>query len=440
VEGLVIRTVAWPRQSGRAGDRPADEWRSMSRYRCRFCLTALHHTFCDLGMSPLSNALVPEAQLKAPEVYYPLHVFVCGQCWLVQLPEHESPQHIFSQDYVYFSSYSESWLAHARTYVDAMIQRFGYGASSRVVEIASNDGYLLQYFVERGIPVLGVEPAQNCAKVAKAKGIPTEVTFFGEASARDLVKRHGPADLVLGNNVLAHVPDINDFVAGLKLMLKAGGVVTMEFPHLLRLMAENQFDTIYHEHYSYLSLLTVTRIFAAHDLALFDVEELGTHGGSLRIFAKHADEALPATSMALAQLQEREAAAGLQELDTYHRFGRQAEETRFKLLDFLIAARRTGKRVWGYGAPAKGSTLLNYCGIRTDLLEATVDLSPHKQGMFMPGSRIPIFAPDALRKERPDYVLILPWNLQEEITRQMADVREWGGQFVSPIPQVRVLA
>lgn len=412
----------------------------MSTPACRFCQAPLQHTFCDLGMSPLSNAIVPAERLSAAETYFPLHVLVCDRCWLVQLPEHESPQRIFSHDYAYFSSYSESWLAHARAYADQMIGRFAYGSHSRVVEIASNDGYLLQYFLERGVPVLGVEPAENCAEVAKARGIPTEVLFFGKASARDLVDRYGPADLVLGNNVLAHVPDLNDFVAGLKIMLAAGGVVTMEFPHLLNLIQGNQFDTVYHEHYSYLSLLTVAQVFAAHGLSLFDVEELSTHGGSLRIFARHAEQTPAPVTAALQRLLAREHSAGLAALPIYRAFARQVEDTRFELLEFLIGARRAGKKVWGYGAPAKGSTLLNYCGIRRDLIEATVDRSPHKQGMYMPGVHIPILAPERMRQARPDYVLILPWNLRDEIVAQMAQVRDWGGQFVLPIPKVQVLA
>lgn len=411
----------------------------MTSYVCRFCATPLQHTFCNLGMSPLSNANVRPEALGAAEKFYPLHAFVCDNCWLVQLPEHESPEQIFAQDYAYFSSYSDSWLDHARAYVDLMIGRFGYGAGSQIVEIASNDGYLLQYFKQRGIPVLGIEPAENCARVARERGIATEVRFFGEATARELAAKGVAADLLLGNNVLAHVPDIRDFVAGMPIILKPGGVVTMEFPHLLRLIQGRQFDTIYHEHFSYLSLMTVERIFAAHGLTLFDVQELPTHGGSLRIFARHAADSGKPVTASVAALRERERQCGLADLAAYHAFSEQVQETKFKLLEFLIRAKRAGKKVWGYGAPAKGNTLLNYCGIRTDLIEATVDRSPYKQGLFLPGTHIPIFALEALAQARPDYLLILPWNIQQEITETMAYIRNWGGRFVVPIPEVRVL-
>jgi SAM-dependent methyltransferase len=411
----------------------------MTPYHCRFCATSLTQSFCDLGMSPLSNANVAADRLGAAEKFYPLHAFVCQQCWLVQLPEHESPEHIFADNYAYFSSYSQSWLDHARRYAESMTARYGYGPHSQVVEIASNDGYLLQFFQQRGVPVLGIEPADNCAQVARTKGIETLSRFFGEITARDLVAQGRRADLLLGNNVLGHVPDINDFVGGLPLLLKPDGVVTMEFPHLLRLIRGNQFDTIYHEHFSYLSLLTVERIFAHHGLVLFDVEELSTHGGSLRIYARHAADASKPVTPAVASLREAELAAGLSSLQVYAGFAEQVKQSKYKLLEFLISASRQGRKVWGYGAPAKGNTLLNYCGIRSDLLMATVDRSPHKQGHYLPGTHIPILAPDALTQARPDYVLILPWNLQAEIVAQMAHVRDWGGRFVVPIPEVRVV-
>lgn len=408
-------------------------------YECRACGAALTESFCDLGMSPLSNANLRAERLQSAETFYPLHAYVCTGCWLVQLPEHESPEAIFAHDYAYFSSYSDSWLAHARAYVDTMIARFGYGARSQVVEIASNDGYLLQYFVARGVPVLGVEPAENCARVAEQRGVRTLVKFFGRATARELVAGGMRADLLLGNNVLAHVPDLRDFVGGLAVLLADDGVVTMEFPHLLQLMRNNQFDTIYHEHYSYLSLLAVERVFADQGLTVFDVEELPTHGGSLRVYARHAADAGKPVTAAVAALRARERDEGLAALPAYAAFAARVRETKFKLLEFLIAAKRAGRRVWGYGAPAKGNTLLNYCGIRGDLIEATCDRSPHKQGLYLPGTHIPIRAPEDLLAARPDYVLILPWNLSEEIRAQMAAVHAWGGRFVVPIPEVRVL-
>ncbi len=406
---------------------------------CRFCGAGLHESFCDLGMSPLSNAYVEAAALQRMEAFYPLHTYVCGECFLVQLPEFESPQHIFS-DYAYFSSYSDSWLAHAKAYTEAMTARFNFDGGSQVIEIASNDGYLLQYFKERGIAVLGIEPAANVAEVALQNGIPSRVQFFGIATARELVRDGLQADLLLGNNVLAHVPDINDFVAGMKIVLKADGVITMEFPHLLRLMQENQFDTIYHEHFSYLSFTTVEKVFAKHGLTLFDVEELTTHGGSLRIYARHVEDETKAVEPRVAELKAREAAAGLTSLAAYAAFAEQVRETKRALVEFLITAKREGKRIAGYGAPAKGNTLLNYCGIRQDFIDYTVDRSPHKQGRYLPGTHIPIFAPEKLRETKPDYVLILPWNLRDEIIGQMAHIREWGGKFVVPIPRVEVLA
>jgi len=405
--------------------------------RCRFCNAALSHEFADLGVSPLSNAYLKPEQLQRMEPFFPLTVYVCDECLLVQLPAFETPENIFS-DYAYFSSYSDSWLAHARSYCRAMIERLALDATTPVVEIASNDGYLLQYFLEAGVPVLGVEPAANVAEVARERGIETLVRFFGVDTARALAAAGRKARLLLGNNVLAHVPDLNDFVAGLKILLADGGVITMEFPHLMRLIEGNQFDTIYHEHFSYFSLLAVQRIFAAHGLTIFDVDELPTHGGSLRIYARHSGEGGEAGE-SVVHLMTIEREFGLDQIGTYGRFAEQVRETKRALLSFLIRAKEEGKHVVGYGAPAKGNTLLNYCGIRADFLDYTVDRSPHKQGSFLPGTRIPIHAPDRIRETKPDYVLILPWNLKDEIVEQMADVRSWGGRFVVPIPRVEIV-
>lgn len=406
---------------------------------CRFCGTPLSLSFADLGMSPLSNAYLRPDQLHRMEPFYPLHAWVCSCCFLVQLEEFESPERIFI-DYPYFSSYSDSWLEHARRYAETMIDRFGYGPSSFVAEIASNDGYLLQYFLQRGVSVLGIEPAANVAAEAERKGVPTLVKFFGTATASQLVASGKRADLLIGNNVLAHVPGLNDFVEGMRRFLAPGGVITMEFPHLLRLMQENQFDTIYHEHFSYFSFIVAERIFAAHKLTVFDVEELPTHGGSLRIFARNAANSSLHVSARVSELCAHELRAGLDRAETYVAFADKVKATKRFLLRFLIEARESGKRVAGYGAPAKGNTLLNYCGVRSDLLEYTVDRSPHKQGHFLPGTHIPIYAPEKIRETRPDYVLILPWNLKDEVIKQMADVRNWGGQFVVPIPEVKVIA
>jgi SAM-dependent methyltransferase len=405
---------------------------------CLFCGTALRHTFVDLGMSPLCESYVAEEQLNHMEPFYPLHVYVCDQCFLVQLQEFVSPAEIFTE-YAYFSSYADSWVEHMRRYADMISERLALGAKSLVVEVASNDGYLLQHFVKKGIPVLGVEPAANVARVAVEKGIPTLVEFFGEETARELRAEGIQADLVCGANVLAQVPEPNDFVKGLQVLLKPGGVVTIEFPHLMRLMQESQFDTIYHEHFSYFSFLSAERIFAAQGLTLFDVEELKTHGGSLRVYARHAGDATKPVSERAQELRRREVEAGLQRIETYAHFGEQVKETKRKLLEFLIGAKRSGKTVVGYGAPGKGNTLLNYCGVRTDFIDFTVDRSPYKQGKFLPGTRIPIHPPDRIRERRPDYVLILPWNFKDEIVQQMAYIREWGGKFVVPIPEVRVL-
>jgi SAM-dependent methyltransferase len=405
---------------------------------CRFCGTALEHTFCDLGMAPLSNAFLSADQLHQMEPFYPLHAYVCSKCFLVQLLEFQSPEHIFASDYAYFSSYSDTWLEHARAYTEQMVDRFRFGPKSQVIEIASNDGYLLQYFQRKGIPVLGIEPARNVADAALAQGIPTLTRFFGVETARDLAAQGVRADLLLGNNVLAHVPDLNDFVGGMKLILKPAGVLTMEFPHLQHLIEDVQFDTIYHEHFSYFSFLSVQRVFTHHGIELFDVEEIPTHGGSLRVYGRHAGQA-GEPARRVAELAARERRLGLDNLDTYRAFPGRVQQAKRRLLEFLISVRETGKSVAGYGAPAKGNTLLNYCGIRTDLLDYTVDRSPHKQGRFLPGTHIPVFHPDRIRETRPDYVLILPWNLKDEVMLQMAYVRRWGARFVIPIPKVQVL-
>ena len=404
---------------------------------CRFCGTVLRHTFVDLGMSPLAESWLKPSQLNQMEPFYPLHVYVCECCFLVQLEEFESPEHIFS-DYAYFSSYSQSWLQHAKAYVDMAIQRFGLNERSQVVEIASNDGYLLCNFVGKGIKVLGVEPAANVAKIAVERGIPTLVKFFGEQTARELVSEGTQADLIVGNNVLAQVPSLNDFVQALKILLKPKGTITMEFPHLMQLIAKNEFDTIYHEHFSYLSFTTVENVFAAHGLVLYDVEELPTHGGSLRIYARHTEDVSKTVGQHVKELKAREKAAGFTCIETYLSFSDRVKETKRKLLDFLIRTKREGKSVAAYGAAAKGVTLLNYCGIRIDFIDYAVDLSPHKQGYFMPGVHIPIFHPAKIKETKPDYVLILPWNLKDEITRQMAGIATWGGKFVVPIPEVTV--
>lgn len=408
---------------------------------CNFCNKSLKHTFIDLGVSPISNDYLSPHQLYHAEKFYPLRTCICENCLLVQLKEFESPEHIFSDgDYAYFSSYSLSWLEHAKSYTDLMVQRFGFNQSSKVVELASNDGYLLQYFKEKQIPVLGIEPAANVAKVAEEKGIPTIVKFFGVETAKELVASGHQADLLLGNNVLAHVPDLNDFVGGMKIALKPNGILTMEFPHLLQLIGRTQFDTIYHEHFSYFSFLTVEKIFAAHGLTLFDVEELPTHGGSLRIYGKHDNAVMPEVSERVAQLKAKEIEAGLDNLETYLDFSDKVRKVKYQLLNFLIEAKAQGKLIAAYGAPAKGNTLLNYCGIRTDFIDYTVDRNPHKQGFYLPGTRIPILNPEHIRETKPDYLLILPWNLKEEIMQQMDYIREWGGKFIVPIPEVQVYA
>jgi SAM-dependent methyltransferase len=407
---------------------------------CRFCGQALQTTFVDLGMSPLCQTHIEQHQLNHMEPFYPLHAWVCSKCFLVQLEEYVAPANIFSSEYAYFSSYSDSWVEHARRYAEMMRNRFAISSHSLVMEIASNDGYLLQHFVAAGVPVLGIEPAANVAKVAQERGVRSEVCFHGTGSAEKIVARYGQADLVLGNNVLAHVPNLNDFVEGMKRLLKPQGVITMEFPHLQRLMEQNQFDTIYHEHFSYFSFFTVEQVFAAHQLTLFDVEELSTHGGSIRIFARHsADDSKPVSDR-VRELRRRELSLGFDRLETYQSFGEQVKATKRQLLSFLIALKDKGKTIAGYGAPGKGNTLLNYCGIGPDFLAYTVDRSPYKQGKYTPGMHIPIRSPDEIRRTKPDYLLILPWNLKDEIVAQMGLIREWGGQFIVPIPKPQILA
>jgi len=404
---------------------------------CRFCGAVLHHTFVDLGMSPLCESYLGPGQLNQMEPFYPLHVYVCEQCFLVQLEEYVSPEEIFSE-YAYFSSYSDTWLEHARAYTDMIVGRLKLDEQSYVVELASNDGYLLQYFIPKEIPVLGIEPAGNVAEAAVKKGVPTLVKFFGEELACELATAGKQADLLIGNNVLAQVPDLNDFVKGMKVLLKPQGVITMEFPHLMRLMEGNQFDTIYHEHFSYFSFIAVEKVFAAHGLTLFDVEELPTHGGSLRIYARHTGDTAKPIGQRVTELRAREEAAGFTRMETYALFAEHVKDTKRKLLDFLVRAKWEGKSIAGYGAPGKGNTLLNYCGIRSDFLDYTVDRNPYKQGKFLPGTRIPIFHPDQIKETKPDYVLILPWNFKDEIMEQVGYIRDWGGQFVVPIPEVKI--
>lgn len=409
----------------------------MENKSCLFCKTPLRRTFVDLGMHPLCESYLSKDKLNHMEPFYPLHVYVCEQCFLVQLHEYVSPAEIFTE-YAYFSSYADSWVQHAKRYTEMIVERLKLTAKSCVVELASNDGYLLQHFVTKGIPVLGIEPAANVAEAAKKRNVPTLVEFFGRLTASKLVTERGRADLVVGNNVLAQVPDINDFVAGIKLLLAPQGVVTIEFPHLMRLMEGNQFDTIYHEHFFYFSLMSAERIFAAHGLTLFDVEELPTHGGSLRIYGRHTEDATQPVTERYLELMNREKAAGFNRLDTYAIFAEKVKETKRKLLEFLIEVKRKGKTIAGYGAPGKGNTLLNYCGVRGDFIDYTVDRNTYKQGKYLPGTHIPIFSPEKIRETRPDYVLILPWNFKDEIMTQVSHIREWGGQFVVPIPEVQV--
>jgi SAM-dependent methyltransferase len=409
------------------------------RGTCRFCGAALERTFVDLGMSPLCETFLSASQLNDGESFYPLHVRVCDACLLVQLDEYVDPGDIF-REYAYFSSYSDSWLEHCRTYAEMIIERLGLGRESRVVELASNDGYLLQYFAAHDVPVLGIEPAANVAQVAIDRGIPTMVEFFDTEVAERLAADGTRADLVVANNVLAQVPDLNGFVEGMRIALAPGGVITAEFPHLMRLVEGTQFDTIYHEHFSYFSLATIERIFSAHGLTVFDVEELPTHGGSVRVYARHESDRTKPVADTMARLRSVESDAGLHDPACYSAFGARVEATRYAMLEFLIEAKRSGKRVVGYGAPGKGNTFLNFCGVRADLLEFTVDRSPYKQGKFLPGTHIPVESPERIFEVRPDYVLILPWNIADEIVQQMAGVREWGGRFVVAIPEVRVLS
>lgn len=404
---------------------------------CRFCKSPLQHTLVDLGMSPLCESYLTAEQLNQMERFYPLHVYVCEKCFLAQLEEYVSPEAIFSE-YAYFSSYADSWLEHARNYTDLMIERFGINHRSHVVELASNDGYLLQYFVKKGVSVLGVEPAANVARVAIEKGVPTIVKFFGERLALEMAKEGKQADLLIGNNVLAQVPDLNDFVRGIKILLKPKGIITMEFPHLMRLMEGNQFDTIYHEHFSYFSFVAVQKILAFHGLKIFDVEELPSHGGSLRIYACNSEDNTKVVDKRVGELRERELVCEFTNVNFYSSFNEKVKETKRVLLAFLIKAKEQGKSIAGYGAPGKGNTLLNYCGIRTDFIDYTVDRNPYKHGRFTPGTHIPIYPPDKIRETRPDYLFILPWNFKDEIMEQMSYIRDWGGQFIVPIPEVEV--
>lgn len=410
----------------------------MSFYQCRFCGNNLRYTFVDLGATPLANSYLKPADLDRAEPFYSLHVRVCEKCFLVQLPELERAENIFS-DYLYFSSYSETWLEHARTYCTKMTKRFDLNENSKVVEIASNDGYLLQYFKQNGISVLGVEPAANVAESAVEKGVPTIVEFFGETTAQKIVEKGGQADLTAANNVLAHVPAINDFVKGFAVLLKPVGVATFEFPHLLNLIEKNQFDTIYHEHFSYLSLTTVEKIFNAQGLSVFDVEQLPTHGGSLRVFAQKTETGKCERSAAVDEIKKLETEKGLTDIERLTNYDEQVKKTKRDLLAELIEIKKQGKTIVAYGAAAKGNTLLNYCGVKTDFVEYVCDANPNKQNHFLPGTRIPIVAPEKIRETRPDYVLILPWNIAEEVVEVNQFIREWNGKFIVPIPGVEII-
>jgi len=405
---------------------------------CRFCDAPLSQTFVNLGMSPLCQTQIPPEKLNHYEPFYPLHAYVCNQCFLVQLDEYVAPDQIFSDQYPYFSSYSDSWVEHARRYCEHMQADHDIDKTSFVVELASNDGYLLQHFAKVDVPVLGIEPTANTAAAARKKGIETEVAFFGVETAERVRKQKGGADLIVGNNVLAHVPDIRDFVDGMKCLLADGGIITMEFPHLLNLIDKNQFDTIYHEHFSYLSLLTVQKIFAHFKLTIFDVAEIHTHGGSLRIYARHEQDEEKTVSQRVNVLIQREIDFGLASPAVYEAFAERVYETKRDILSFLIEAKKVGKSIAGYGAPGKGNTLLNFCGIGTDFLDYTVDRSPHKYGTWTPGSRIPIYHPDHIGETRPDYLFVLPWNLIDEIVEQTDYIKVWGGKWVTPIPSLEV--
>ena len=406
---------------------------------CRFCEHPLTRILIDLVNSPASNSFLTKEQLNEPETFYPLKVFVCDYCFLVQVDEYKKSDAIFNEDYAYFSSYSTTWLAHAKQYTEMMIARFGFTEKSKVIEIASNDGYLLQYFKDKKVPVLGIEPTLNTAKVAMDKGIETITEFFGTALAKQLAANGIKADLLLGNNVLAHVPDILDFVAGMKIILGEEGVVTMEFPHLLQLINNNQFDTIYHEHFSYLSLYTVKQIFESQGMHIFDVEELTTHGGSLRIFASHRNDTSKKIESSVLYLLEKEIKAGIATLTFYQGFQQRAEKIKIDLLQFLITAKKENKKVAAYGAAAKGNTLLNYCGVRNDLVTYVVDANPHKQNKYLPASHIPVVNEEFLKSNKPDYVLVLPWNISDEITSQLDYIDQWGGKFVLAVPRFTVL-
>jgi SAM-dependent methyltransferase len=411
----------------------------MSSQHCRFCASGNLFTFTDLGMSPVSNAFLTEDRLNAMEPFYPLKASVCSNCFLVQVDEFESPEQIFTDNYPYFSSVSSSWLKHSEEYTINMIERFNISAQSKVVEVASNDGYLLQFFKAREVAVLGVEPSSSVAKVAREKGIPTLERFFGVDTARELLGQGHDADLMIANNVLAHTPKLNDFVAGFKILLKKTGVATFEFPHVMNLIQKNQFDTIYHEHFSYFSLLTVKKLMEQHGLKVFDVEELETHGGSLRVLTCHFGDTEKAELPSVQALLTKEKRAGLDDLKTYQAYTEKVQYTKYQLLEFLISEKKKGKLVVGYGAPAKGNTLLNYCGIHSDLVKYTVDKSPYKQGMFLPGTHIAIHDPSIILADKPDFVLILPWNIKEEVMEAMKAIRSWDGKFVVPIPELQVL-
>jgi len=404
--------------------------------QCRFCKTELEHVFIDLFNSPASNSFLTKEQLNEPEVFYPLKVYTCSNCFLVQVDEYKKSDAIFNSEYVYYSSYSTSWLAHAKQYVELMTERFKLNKNSQVIEIASNDGYLLQYFKQKNIPVLGIEPTANTAQVAEEKGIESIVDFFGVRLAETLIAKGIQADLLLGNNVLAHVPDINDFVGGMKIILKPTGIITMEFPHLMQLVENNQFDTIYHEHFSYLSFHTVKKIFEAQGLEMFDVDELPTHGGSLRIYAKHKEDSSKNISENVDALLKKEEDKGMLNLSYYNNFQQKALHIKLMFTNFLIEQKKAGKSVAAYGAAAKGNTLLNYCGIKNDLIEFVVDANPHKQNKWLPASHIPVVHEDYLKQIRPDYVIILPWNLKAEITKQLSYIKDWDAQFVIPIPEL----
>lgn len=411
----------------------------MYNLKCRFCAAPLDQTFIDLGTSPIANSYVKPENFMKMEPFFALHAFVCGECFLVQLPNMESREHIFNDEYAYFSSYSASVLAHSKAYVEMMIDRFGFDAGSQVIEVASNDGYLLKYFQERGVKVLGIEPSGSVAEAAEKAGIPSRVRFFGVETATALNAEGFEADLMLGNNVMAHVPDLNDFIGGFPILVKRGGIVTIEFPHLLRTIEDLYYDQVYHEHYSYLSFVAVEKIFAAHGMTLFDVEEIAPQGGSLRIFACHAgDETHPVTERVTA-MRDREIEAGLTSPEGYASFAERVMETKRDLLRFLMEAKEAGKTVVGYGAPAKATTLLNYCGVKTDMVDYTVDISPYKHGNLLPGTRLPIHPPEMILETKPDYVLIFAWNIRDEIMKNMAAVRDWGGKFVVPLPRVEVL-